>query len=180
MRDDKEFTMLWHDNATGMWDRWLTGRKIKRALEIGSFEGASAIWLLDMFPEAKITCIDTFSPGFDDVTGEYEQRFDRNMAEYGSRVTKLKGRSQDVLKTFSKRSRFDFIYIDGHHSYEAVKEDIALAYPLLASGGIMILDDYDNKDFGVKKAVDEFLEETSGQRRCILRQRNDYQMAREE
>ena len=173
MRDDKEFTQLWHDNATGMWARWLTG-DYKRALEIGSFEGASAIWLLDLFPKLKVTCVDTFSPGFDDVTGEYEQRFDRNVEEYGNRVTKLKGKSQDILKTFSKRSKFDLIYIDADHTYEAVLEDLKLSYPLLKKGGLMILDDYDNKDFGVKQAVDEFLKDIDVQ---VLRERNDYQMA---
>lgn len=38
----------------------------------------------------------------------------------------------------------------------------------------MILDDYDNKDFGVKQAVDEFLKDIDVQ---VLRERNDYQMA---
>lgn len=174
MRSDKEWTQYWHDNATGMWARWIDPTKYKRALEIGSFEGASAVWLLDMIPNLKITCIDIFESCFDDVIGEYEQRFDRNVAEYGKRVTKLKGRSIDVLKTFSSRKKFDLIYIDGHHSYEAVQADIALAFPLLKKGGLMIFDDYDNKEFGVRKAVDEFLETVDVE---ILRESNDYQMA---
>ncbi len=174
MRDDKEFTKLWHDNAIGMWEKWLTGRKPKRALEIGSFEGASAIWLLDFFSGLKITCVDTFSPGFDDVTGEYEQRFDRNVLEYGNRVIKLKGKSTDVLKSFSSRSKYDLIYIDGDHTYEGVKADIELAYPLLKAGGVMIFDDYNNTDFGVRQAVDEYLE---GLYVDILRVKYDYQMA---
>jgi predicted O-methyltransferase YrrM len=173
VRTDKEFTKLWHDNATGMWARWLTG-KYEQALEVGSFEGASAIWLLDMFPDLKITCIDTFSPGFDDITGEYEQRFDRNVAEYKSRVTKIKGKSATALKALPQHKLFDLIYIDGHHSYEAVKEDIRLAYPLLKSGGIMIFDDYNNIEFGVRKAVDEFLDTTLVNN---LRLPDDYQMA---
>lgn len=171
--EGKEFTQWWHCNYLDMWQRWIS-KDIKRALEIGSFEGMSAIWLLDYVPGLKVTCVDTFCPGFDDVTGEYEQRFDRNVEEYGNRVTKIKGRSQDVLKTFSKRSKFDLIYIDGHHSYEAVKEDIALTWPLLKKGGMLIFDDYNNLEFGVKQAVDEFLKTVEVE---VLRKRNDYQMA---
>jgi len=48
---------------------------------------------------------------------------------------------------------FDFIYIDGDHSYKAVKEDIELWYPKLRKGGIIAGDDY-HKD-GVKPAVEE-------------------------
>jgi predicted O-methyltransferase YrrM len=171
--EGKEFTQWWHCNYLDMWQRWIP-KDIKRALEIGSFEGMSAIWLLDYCPDAKITCIDVFGPAFDDITGEYEQRFDRNVAEYGKRVTKLKGKSHDCLATFSKRSKFDFIYIDGHHTYEAVKQDIALAWPLLKAGGLMIFDDYDNAAFGVRQAVDEFL---VGLNIEVLRKDGDYQMA---
>lgn len=174
MRSDKEWTQYWHDNATGMWARWIDPTKHKRALEIGSFEGASAVWLLDMIPNLKITCIDTFESCFDDVTGKYEQRFDRNVAEYGKRVTKLKGRSTDVLKTFSSRKKFDLIYIDGDHTYEAVKKDAELAWPLLRSGGLLIFDDYNNDEFGVRQAVDEFLYCNDAK---ILREDGDYQMA---
>jgi hypothetical protein len=171
---DKEFTQWWHCNYIDMWKRWIP-KDIKKSLEIGSFEGMSAIWLMDYCPDIHVTCVDTFSPGFDDVTGEYEQRFERNVAEYGERVTKLKGRSADMLKKIY-RQRFDLIYIDGDHTYEAVKKDAELAWPLLRRGGLLIFDDYNNDEFGVRQAVDEFLIATSGQPRCIMREPDDYQM----
>ncbi len=57
--------------------------------------------------------------------------------------------------------KFDFVYIDADHSYEAVKTDITAWYPLVRSGGIIAGHDYvDDGDypwgsFGVKRAVSE-------------------------
>lgn len=174
MREDKEFTQYWHNNAIGMWERWVP-MNIKNGLEIGSFEGASAVWLMDHRPKLTLACVDIFGPAFDDVTGEYEQRFERNVAEYGKRIIKLKGKSTDVLPKLVQAKRFDFIYIDGDHSYEGAKADAELAYPLLKKGGVMIFDDYDNEEFGVRRAVDEFLEGAEGFK--VLREDGDYQMA---
>ena len=174
MREDKEFTQWWHNNAIGMWERWIP-LTVKKGLEIGSFEGASAVWLMDNRPDLQLSCVDIFGPAFDDVTGEYEQRFERNVAEYGDRITKLKGKSADVLKTLPRRATYDLIYIDGDHSYEGAKIDAELAYPLLKKGGVLIFDDYNNDQFGVKQAVDEFLENAGGF--VSLREPDDYQMA---
>lgn len=173
--EGKEFTQYWHCNYIDMWKRWIP-KDIKTALEIGSFEGMSAIWLMDYCPDVHITCIDTFSPGFDDVTGEYEGRFDRNIAEYSKRVRKAKGQSATILQTFIAEPRFDLIYIDGDHSYEAVKLDAQLAWPLLKEGGLMIFDDYNNDEFGVRQAVDQFFEIGWARDYEILREPDDYQM----
>lgn len=59
---------------------------------------------------------------------------------------------------------FDFVYIDGDHSYSGCKIDLMLALQKLKSGGIIAGHDYEmnfakaknNYDFGVKRAVDEF------------------------
>ncbi len=174
MREDKEFTQYWHNNAIGMWERWIP-KDVKRGLEIGSFEGASAVWLMDNRPELHLDCVDIFGPAFDDVTGEYEHRFERNVAEYGDRIRKLKGKSHTVLKKLQGGNTYDLIYIDGSHTYEDALKDAQLAYPMLENGGIMIFDDYNNAEFGVMKAVDEFLESVSGFE--VLREAEDYQMA---
>jgi predicted O-methyltransferase YrrM len=64
---------------------------------------------------------------------------------------------------------FDFIYIDGNHSYDAVKDDLTKWYPKLKKGGLIAGDDYSklaeeklfNYNFGVKRAVDEFATRTA-------------------
>jgi hypothetical protein len=50
----------------------------------------------------------------------------------------------------------DFVYIDGDHSYEAVKEDIAGWWPKVKVGGILAGHDYDPRNAGTIQAVDEF------------------------
>ncbi len=57
---------------------------------------------------------------------------------------------------------FDWIYIDGCHSYRQVKLDLELYYPKVKIGGILCGDDYswgpeyNNPQYPVKVAVNEF------------------------
>ncbi len=57
---------------------------------------------------------------------------------------------------------FDWVYIDGDHSYDAVRKDLANAVKKVKEGGFIIGDDYIIGgwwDGGVKKAFDEFIRE---------------------
>ncbi len=60
-----------------------------------------------------------------------------------------------------KDNYFDWIYVDGDHSYEFVKKDLELFFPKVKSGGYITGDDYvwwgPFLGFGVKKAIDQFL-----------------------
>jgi predicted O-methyltransferase YrrM len=54
----------------------------------------------------------------------------------------------------------DFVYIDGDHSYDAVREDIALSVAKVRPGGTIALDDYGSAQWwgdGVVRAVHEAL-----------------------
>lgn len=156
-----EFTRDWFSrHETSWWSHLgqLAGRP-SVALEIGSLEGRSAIWMLDhilVHQDSRLFCIDLFP------NAEIEQRFDRNIAASGqiSKVTKLKGPSWRHLRALSPE-QFDFIYIDGSHHGQNVLEDAILSYRLLRVGGILIFDDYlwRGKEYSVfpKDAVDAFL-----------------------
>lgn len=50
---------------------------------------------------------------------------------------------------------FDFIYIDGDHTYEGVSRDLDLFLPKIKKGGIVAGHDYTNNWEGVRRAVDE-------------------------
>lgn len=129
-----------------IWEQYLAefkGKENISLLEIGSFEGCSAIWFLENIlthPTSSITCVDPF-PFF-----RIELRFDHNIKTSGlsSKVTKIKGRSENVLRTL-KESSFDIIYIDGSHRALNVLMDTVSSWLLLKLGGIIIFDDYEWK-----------------------------------
>ncbi len=116
-------------------------------LEIGSFEGGSAHYILSAFPNAKVTCVDTWE-GSDENQGDkemlrLEDRFDRNIAPYAERVTKYKGTSASYFgQTPNRAPVFDFIYIDGSHRANDVLVDAVCSFDLLNKNGVIIFDDF--------------------------------------
>jgi hypothetical protein len=71
--------------------------------------------------------------------------------------------SSDVVGDFPDLY-FDWIYIDGNHLYEYVKQDLELYRPKVKTGGYVVGDDYGNKGYwenGVQRAVDEFVSQRS-------------------
>jgi predicted O-methyltransferase YrrM len=155
-------------------------------LEVGSYEGKSACWLLQHIltdESSRLTCIDAFgqekSQGVFDTTGldsasmSYEDRFDHNMRQTGAlhRVVKLKGLSAVLLRTLPP-SAYDFIYIDGSHVARDVLEDAVLAWPLLKTRGLITFDDYLWSDLPdpllrPQIAIDAFLKVYEGHYRLV-------------
>ena len=54
-----------------------------------------------------------------------------------------------------KRGGIDFIFIDGDHSYEACKADIAAWAPYARRGGVMAFHDFGSRAEGVTRAIFE-------------------------
>lgn len=164
-------------------------------LEIGSFEGRSACWLLQNIlthDSSRITCVDLFeqgsSQGVYETTGldsnlmSTEDRFDYNIRQTGAshRVEKLKGNSHELLRSLS-RSQYNFIYIDGSHVAKDVLEDAVLAWPLLKTRGVLTFDDYEWRDEPdplrcPQMGIDAFLRVYEGDYRIIHK---DYQVTLE-
>lgn len=146
---DIEFTFDW---ISGYWPNWkkLIPNPINghyNILEIGSFEGLSTCFFLNYFHGSVITCIDTFEGGADHVNlgisfSDVEKRFIGNTMPFANRVSVLKGRSSDKLRTFPEQPVFDIVFVDGSHLAADVLSDLVLSWPLLKVGGYMIMDDY--------------------------------------
>ena len=67
--------------------------------------------------------------------------------------------SNAALEDFND-GHFDWVYIDGNHLYEFVKQDLELSFRKVRPGGYITGDDYGDGGWwkgGVKKAVDEFI-----------------------
>ncbi len=82
------------------------------------------------------------------------------LAKYGERSVVIRNFSYNVVNQFDDAS-LDYIFIDGNHHYEAVKQDLEMWYPKLRAGGVMGGDDYATSWPGVPKAVNEFFEKCS-------------------
>lgn len=130
-------------------------------LEVGTFEGRCACWLLQNIlthPLARLTCIDTFdwsaslecalvkaghiiAPLPHGMTPE--RHFDENIRALGAerRVRKLNGPSRTMLPLLAPQE-FSFIYIDGSHAATDVLTDAVLCWDLLMDDGILAFDDY--------------------------------------
>ena len=153
-----EFTNSWFTGgAKGVWDSLIPKINPTRILEIGSFEGASACYLIEKLAHSnglEIHCVDTWEGGIDNEgvnMSAVEKRFHLNI---GRAVVKVKNPVNVVLhKSFSdvalskliaegKRGYFDFIYIDGSHQAPDVLCDALLAFRLLRNNGVMAFDDY--------------------------------------
>jgi predicted O-methyltransferase YrrM len=144
----------------------MRGKENIHMLEVGSFEGRSALWFLQNIltdPSSTITCVDLFLTTPLAPFCMREIRFDHNIAASGfsSRVTKVKARSQELLK-FLREDTYNIIYIDGSHNAVDVQSDASLSWPLLKRNGIIIFDDYLwhlewPLDWRPQMAIDNFL-----------------------
>lgn len=159
-----DFTRDWFSVHVSIWDRIIAQEKPQRILEIGSFEGRSACYLIEKCAALEegspsITCVDTWEgsiehrpgAGVEAIMGDVERRFDHNtrlaLAKAARPVAlrKVKQNSRDALAGLiaaGALESFDLIYIDGSHEAPDVLLDAALAFPLLRIGGTMIFDDY--------------------------------------
>ena len=157
-------------------------------MEIGSWEGRSALFFLNYLPRARLVCIDTFEGGqehqaaadAEDFLRSLESRFDANTAAFAGRIEKIKARSIDALAELGiAHRRFDIAYIDGSHRAADVYSDAALTWPLMAPGALVIFDDYQWDVMPVpldnpKPGIDAFLATFAGQYRIV---HHDYQVA---
>jgi hypothetical protein len=93
-----------------------------------------------------------------------------------------RGYSHDLVNNF-QTGYFDFVYLDGCHLYESVKQDLQDYHEKVQPEGILGGHDYISVDreftqegitynnqlgYGIKQAVDEFLNEQSGLELCAL------------
>ncbi len=181
----KNFTTDWASNQFAVWYRVLSPLRNKplRILEIGSWEGRSAIFFLNFFARATIACIDTFQGNSEEQQYQHmrsglagvEQRFDQNLAEFGTRVEKIASSSSAALRQLAaQRRQFDLAYIDGDHRRDQVMADSLGVWQVLAPGGIIIWDDYSwGSDRPAAErpqpAIDAFLAQHEGGYRMLAR-----------
>lgn len=164
-----DFSVDWFSSNIPVWQQALgefKGKPNVHYLEIGSYEGRSAVWMLENIltaPTARLTAIDVFD-------GPYKEKYvaNINQTDAAEKVTTITDLSQFAMRKLPLAS-YDIIYIDGSHAKQDVLEDAVLSWRLLKDGGILIFDDYrwagsfglaaidDPTDFP-KTAIDAFMQ----------------------
>lgn len=76
------------------------------------------------------------------------------LRKFKKNIKIIKGYSDNILKKINL-DNVDFVFLDGGHSYETVKKDLDILVSKLKSRSIIICDDYNKNEYGVKKAIDE-------------------------
>ena len=95
-------------------------------IEIGCFKGEFARYLLGKLPLLKLTSIDPWC---------YWKEVEVNTEFSQERFRLLKLHSDEAAKILS--AEYDFVFIDGDHSYEQCKKDILNYSRLVRPGGII-------------------------------------------
>jgi hypothetical protein len=156
LMQSKIFSHDWFTGKLAYWVEAVAKSKINKdkplnILEIGSWEGMSALFILNYFPNAALTCVDTWKGGDEyndqngvsaEILGVIEEKFDSNLAAYKNRITKFKGTSWEFFSSCDKKNQFDIIYVDGSHYCDDVLIDALKGFELLKMAGLMIFDDY--------------------------------------
>jgi len=151
---DYQYTKDWFGWAPKVWEQLIPHLPArKNFLEIGAFEGRSAVWTIENMMEdgGEIICIDTWEGGAEhtseDMAGT-EERFHQNISllrkKFPNRaVVSFKSTSVEALAaSIAHNKQFDFIYIDGSHLAKDVLTDACMSWPLLKDKGFMVFDDY--------------------------------------
>jgi hypothetical protein len=146
--------------------------------EIGVWRGEFSRRILEIVHPQELHLIDpwAFQPsypnrwyggGLAQTPNEMDQIYADVVRDLGSdpAVRIHRGFSHQVVDEFPD-AYFDWVYVDGNHSYEFVRKDLLRYWPKIRAGGLLAGDDY-RKD--VKRAVDEFTEELGTVKMKILR-----------
>ena len=128
------------------------GKPDYEALQLGCFTGDASVWLLENILTGQgshLDDVDTWEGApnepiqeqmdFDDVWKTYESK----VSKYGDKVFSWKMTTQKFLLGHHSDGDCDFIYVDAHHTSASAFLDSELSWPLLKSGGILAIDDYE-------------------------------------
>ena len=164
----------------------IASKKPKKFLEIGVFHGVTARNVcellysihgndfkyvgLDLFGESTENASEVipntkFNNPLKKIYFEYILKQDpysidavaRLLKKFKENIHLIKGNSNQLLKKIDM-SQIDYVFLDGGHAYETVKNDLHYSKLVLENNGTILCDDY-NLSYapGVKQAIDEFV-----------------------
>ena len=147
-------------NSSGNPKDWTNNSPFKELIgvEVGVHRGMNVKRILNHLNIKKLYLVDPWT-GLDEKEKSDQQKiYSEVLKEFSnnSKIEIIRKKSLDACKDFEDLS-LDFVYVDGDHSYESVKQDLNHWYPKIKNFGVICGDDYGHfSGKGVIKAVDEF------------------------
>lgn len=184
-------TCSWPKCYYGVFSSIINENKYKKVLEVGCAYGFHTKQVIANTEIESYTMVDPYVPYANDVFSDSVQNvyndgsmnlpnFDQflhlvmeELSEYKEKITHIRKPSIEASKDIENES-LDAIFIDGDHSYQAVKDDLAAWWPKIRVGGTLCGDDYWMSD--VAKAVHEFASENKLEIKFKTRDDNDYKI----
>ena len=140
--------------------------------EIGVSQGSFSEQILNIVQPRKLHLIDPWAEDphsgyYDLVCGMFKQQI------HSGQIVIHRAKSHLVADEFPD-NYFDWIYVDGSHSYKSVRRDLDLYYPKVKMFGLITGDDYQlvEKRKGLRDAVAEICEKY--RMRLILIKNNQF------
>jgi hypothetical protein len=153
-------------------------------LQLGVFTGDASVWLLENIltgEGSNLEDVDTWEGAlnepiqeemdFEDVYNTYLEK----VSKYGDTVYQWRMTTQKFLLSNYSDGNCDFIYVDAHHTSASAFLDCELSWPLLKSGGILAIDDYEwtHPDgveiHGPKLGIHMFLDRHEGEYKLLAK-----------
>jgi hypothetical protein len=163
----------WFSHNIPIWDFFLKKeinlKKKIQYLEIGSYEGRSAVYICSEFKNFFVTAVDPFlnyeeiKTYINDFDMEKKYEILKKNLNLFSENTKIHRLTSDEF-FIKNNKKFDVIYIDGSHKSNDVKNDFLNAIKVINQNGLIILDDLtwqhyknlvDNPFFGIFSVLKE-------------------------
>lgn len=135
---------------------------LKIGVEVGVSTGGHSEKILQLTNVTMLYSVDPYIPNPAGFAEDSMECMDvlytwvkMRLSRFTNRSTVVRAFSTDAALQFERHS-IDFIFIDGDHSYQAVKADLNSWYDKVRPGGVIGGDDYATIWPGVPQAVKEF------------------------
>lgn len=136
-------------------------RGYTRGAEIGVADGRNSLTLCQNIPGLHLLCVDPWRKYADNHRGGPQSQHDFNLATI---VERLAGYHYTLRNAFSMEAvvevppeSLDFVYIDAHHGFDYVMEDVIAWSRRVRPGGIVAGHDYyEFQGAGVVEAVNAY------------------------
>ena len=142
------------------------GQKIE-GIEIGVCRGENITYCLESCSNIeKIIAIDPYLPfvdwnGFEfseDIMNKFFEITNKNFLNHPNKVLLLREKSEIIFNTIDNLE-YDYIFIDGEHTYDALKRDLKNYYSKVKNGGLISGHDYNLP--GISTAISDFKNENN-------------------